>query len=66
MADSERPDLVWKTSTASGGGNCVQVARTGDSVLVRSSLKPSGPLLSFSISEWDAFLAGARAGEFDS
>lgn len=65
MADSERADLVWRKSTASGGGNCVQVAFTDDSVLVRNSQMPSGPMLSFSTSEWDAFLDGARDGEFD-
>jgi hypothetical protein len=65
VADSERADLVWRTSTASGGGNCVQVAFTEDSALVRDSQNPSGPELSFSKSEWDAFLVGARAGEFD-
>jgi Domain of unknown function (DUF397) len=65
VADSERADLVWRTSTASGAGNCVQVAFTEDSVLVRDSQNPSGPELSLSKSEWDAFLVGARAGEFD-
>ncbi|HEY2127000.1 MAG TPA: DUF397 domain-containing protein [Streptosporangiaceae bacterium] len=65
MADSERADLAWRTSTASGGGNCVQVAFTDGWVLVRNSQSPSGPMLSFSDAEWDAFLIGAREGEFD-
>jgi hypothetical protein len=34
-------------------------------VLVRNSQDPQGPHLSFSYSEWKAFLIGARLGEFD-
>lgn len=65
MADSERADLEWQKSSASGGGNCVQVAFTEDAVLVRNSQTPSGPTLLFSNPEWEAFLAGVRVGEFD-
>lgn len=65
MADSVRADLVWRKSSASGAGNCAEVAFDGDAVLLRNSQHPSGPMLSFSHSEWDAFLTGARDGEFD-
>lgn len=65
MADSARADLVWRKSTASGGGNCVEVAFADDAVLVRNSQHPSDLELSFSHAEWDAFLTGARDGEFD-
>ena len=65
MADSARADLVWRKSAASGGTNCVEVAFDGDTVLVRNSQHPSGPMLPFTHAEWDAFLAGAREGEFD-
>jgi hypothetical protein len=62
-----QPDLVWKKSTRSGSsGNCVEVAATGDLILVRHSKNPSGPALAFTVAEWAAFLAGVRAGEFDS
>jgi hypothetical protein len=65
LTESEPADLVWRKSTASGGGNCVEVAFTEDAVHVRTSRQPSGPSLSFTISEWSAFLTGARNGEFD-
>lgn len=65
MADSERASIVWRKSTASGdSGDCVEVAFIADAVLVRNSKDPSGPRLSFSYSEWAAFLTGARRGEF--
>lgn len=65
MADSARADLVWRKSTASGGGNCVEVAFADDAVRLRNSQHPSGPELMFSRAEWDAFLTGVRDGEFD-
>lgn len=66
MADSERADIVWRKSTASGpNGDCVEIAFTAEAVLVRNSQDPIGPKLSFSYSEWAAFLTGARRGEFD-
>lgn len=34
-------------------------------VYVRDSKDPDGPVLRFSSAEWAAFVAGARAGEFD-
>jgi hypothetical protein len=43
----------------------VEVAFADDAVLVRHSHDQSGPVLSFSHSEWKAFLVGARHGEFD-
>jgi Domain of unknown function (DUF397) len=65
LTESERADLVWQKSTASTGGNCVEVAFTEAAVHVRNSRQSSGPVLSFTIPEWNAFLAGARNGEFD-
>ena len=34
-------------------------------VLVRDSKNPDGPVLTFTPDEWQAFLTGAQAGEFD-
>ncbi len=66
MADSERASIVWRKSMASQAhGDCVEVAFTAEAVLVRNSQDPSGPQLSFSYSEWAAFLTGAQRGEFD-
>jgi hypothetical protein len=57
----------WLKSRRSGptGGNCVEVAFLGDGrVAVRNSRHPSGPALVFSAPEWDAFVGGAKDGEF--
>jgi len=58
---------TWRKSTRSGptGGNCVEVAflPSGD-VAMRNSRQPAGPALIFTQAEWDAFIGGARDGEF--
>jgi hypothetical protein len=41
------------------------VAFAGDSVLVRHSHHPTGPVLTFTHSEWRAFLTGMHNGEFE-
>jgi len=56
----------WVKSSYSGPqGNCVEIARISDGgVAVRNSRHPDGPALVFTAAEWDAFLSGARDGEF--
>jgi Domain of unknown function (DUF397) len=58
---------AWIKSSRSGptGGNCVEVAFLADGdVAMRNSRHPDGPALVFTRVEWDAFLGGARDGEF--
>jgi len=44
---------------------CVEVARKPEGVAVRDSKDTKGPVLYFTNDEWDAFLRGAKGGEFD-
>jgi hypothetical protein len=57
----------WRKSTRSGPwtDNCVEVAFVGEAILVRDSKDPDGSVLVFTVSEWDAFVSGAKDGEFD-
>jgi hypothetical protein len=67
MPAAEVADARWVKSSRSGptGGNCVEVARLDDGqVAVRNSRHPSGPALVFTGPEWDAFVGGAKDGEF--
>jgi len=57
--------LQWRRSSSCGTNTCVEIAPDGDLVLVRDSKDPESPPLRFTRSEWTAFLAGARDGEFD-
>ena len=59
--------LVWRKATKSGqNGSCVEVATLdGGRVAVRDSKDPHGPTLTFAPDVWEAFIDGARKGEFD-
>jgi hypothetical protein len=57
----------WQKSSRSGPNcdNCVEVAFVGGAIAVRDSKNPTGAALIFTSDEWDAFVAGAKDGEFD-
>lgn len=57
----------WRKSSHSTGseGQCVEVAAlaarpTGRMIRMRDSKNPDGPILSFSLAEWSAFLSHVR------
>lgn len=58
---------TWVKARKSGGsgGSCVELRRNGDTVELRDSKHPDGAILRFTNAELDAFLDGARNGEFD-
>jgi len=56
---------VWRKSTYSANGACVEVAFVGGRIALRDSKDRRGPVLSFTVSEWAAFLSGVRDGQFD-
>ncbi|MET8646450.1 DUF397 domain-containing protein [Streptomyces sp. NPDC004074] len=60
-------DVTWIKSRQSAiEGNCVEMAALPDGgVALRNSRDPEGPALIYTRAEVAAFLAGARAGEFD-
>ena len=60
-------ELVWRKSSKSGNdGACVEVANLPNGGrAVRDSKDPSGPVLTFTRREWEAFVGGAKDGEFD-
>jgi hypothetical protein len=57
----------WRKSHRSNdGGNCVEIADNMPGVVaVRDSNNPGGPVLVFTLTEWHAFVAGVKQGEFD-
>lgn len=58
---------VWRNSTrsTSSSDNRVEVAFVGGAIAVRDSKNPQKGTLIFTPEEWDAFVAGAKDGEFD-
>ena len=57
----------WRRSpeSPSGEAGAVEVALLGDGVAVRDSRRPDGDVLFFTPAEWEAFVGGAKQGEFD-
>lgn len=58
----------WVKSSYSGitgGGNCVEAAHIATATLVRNSKDRSGLAVSFTPTEWEAFIQGVKDGEFD-
>jgi Domain of unknown function (DUF397) len=56
---------VWVKSTHSVNNGCVEVAFVDGQVGVRDSKDREGPVLVFTAHEWEAFIGGARDGEFE-
>ncbi|MBY8885575.1 DUF397 domain-containing protein [Streptomyces sp. PTM05] len=59
--------VVWKKSARSNpGGNCVEVAALPQGgFAVRNSRHPEGPALVYTHAEIEAFIGGAKDGDFD-
>ncbi|MEV4345986.1 DUF397 domain-containing protein [Actinoplanes sp. NPDC049596] len=57
-------ELSWRRATKCSGGTCVEVARSGDKVLVRDSKSPEA-VQEYTSAEWSAFTAAVKSGEFD-
>ncbi|MEZ7127632.1 DUF397 domain-containing protein [Nonomuraea sp. AD125B] len=63
------PEVAWHISSfsADGSGNCVEAGPIQDGsgrVAVRHS-RLHGEVIIYTKAEWQAFVAGIRAGEFD-
>ncbi|MFD2079749.1 protein of unknown function [Actinopolymorpha cephalotaxi] len=52
----------WRSSVAGGD---IEVAFVDELIGMRNAQDPDGPVLVFTEDEWEAFLAGAKDGEFD-
>jgi hypothetical protein len=67
MPASELRDVTWQKSRHSNSqGTCVELAGLpGGDIAVRNSRHPDGPALIYTPAEIDAFIRGAKDGEFD-
>ncbi|QVQ50587.1 DUF397 domain-containing protein [Spiractinospora alimapuensis] len=60
----ESPHLTWhKSSYSAGSQNCVEVREHPGGADVRDTQHPDLGHLSFTASEWSAFLHATRTGE---
>jgi hypothetical protein len=60
-------DATWlKSRVSNPSGNCVEMAELpGGDIAVRNSRFPDGPALLYTRAEIDAFIKGAKDGDFD-
>jgi hypothetical protein len=64
--EPDQGGLHWFKSSFSAAGNCVEVARLpGGGVAVRDSKDRAKAAHVYTHPEWEAFLSGAKKGEFD-
>lgn len=56
---------AWRTARTCDGGACVQVAASGEMILIADSKTPGGPALSYTVTEFREFIIGAKNGDFD-
>ena len=67
MPATDLQSAIWRKSRRSNSqGNCVELARLPDGLIAaRNSRDPGGPALIYTQAEIDAFITGARDGDFD-
>jgi hypothetical protein len=67
MPAADLRDVTWRKSRHSNSqGTCVEVAGLPDgSIALRNSRHPDTPALIYTRAEIDAFIRGAKDGEFD-
>jgi hypothetical protein len=66
-SSSEDVRLNWRKAKRSmNAGNCAEIATAVGVVAVRDSKDPQGPVLRYPVHSWNAFVAVARNGKFDS
>lgn len=56
-----RPAVAWRSSSSSKGVNCVELAMTSTTVLIRDSKHHSGQCLTFGFGSWQTGLATLSA-----
>lgn len=60
------PDgLEWRHSSHCNAGACVEVAQSGEVIMVRRRGGQDGTVLMIQSARWQEFVAEARAGRFD-
>jgi hypothetical protein len=71
MVESQFPDdeadgrESWRRPSLCANGGCVEVDTSAGTVRVRDSKHPDGPVLTFGVEEWRAFVVGVKGAEFD-
>ena len=63
MGESVDRSLIWLSSSACADSACLQVAFSGNEVLIRNNQRPD-EIAKVTREEWEVFLAGVGKGDF--
>lgn len=58
-------NITWHTALSCESGACVEVAANQNTILIRNSRQPDGPLIEYTPEEWHEFVSGIKKGDFD-
>jgi Domain of unknown function (DUF397) len=66
MGEPSEGVTVWRRPSRCGAnGACLEVGAVQGGVDVRDAKRPDGAVLHYSVEEFRAFVAAAKAGEYD-
>jgi hypothetical protein len=57
-------DQSWRKASFCAGGECAEIAKKDDTVVLRNSTRPRR-MVRYSAEEWQSLVLGIKAGEFD-
>jgi hypothetical protein len=64
IGKADLTSAAWcKSSYSSGGANCVEVAFLNNTVAIRDSKNPDGPVLLFTSKQHEAFIQGLKTDD---
>jgi hypothetical protein len=55
----------WRRASFCASNECVEVAPHDGMIVMRNSREPDGVALRYTFEEWQSFVHGVKAGEFD-
>jgi hypothetical protein len=56
---------VWRKASLCQGGECVEVARLNNMIVMRDSKDPRGHMLYYATEEFRSFVRSIKAGRYD-
>ena len=63
VGPTRQPD--WRKASFCASGECVEVTQQNGMILLRDSKKPRSRPQHYTAEEWQSFVRGIKAGEFD-
>jgi hypothetical protein len=56
---------AWRRASFCASNECVEVAPHNGMIVMRNSTESRGQVLRYTAEEWQSFIRGVKAGEFD-